>query len=213
MNEDKKRLFNLFQSALKKGDYHSVIKLLVGQIGVLLKTDKQGLINIIKKAGGSIDSKISDEELAQKLSYGLLNKNEIFISELVKLIFKGNSYQNDDASKMALGGVTDPVGLLANGISSGIGALGERAAKKKYGKEIIKLKQESESIDKRTQALRIAQKILVERDLVKAGNYVISQEAQLQIEKKKEKEKTNKIIAGSLGLVSIILIFYFISER
>ena len=72
MNEVQKKLYAKFQSALKKGDKKNLNNLLFEQVGVLLNTNRDGLIAAIRESGGKVESNVSDRDLAQKISLGIV---------------------------------------------------------------------------------------------------------------------------------------------
>lgn len=206
MDAQKKKLFKLFQEAIKKGDNEALSKLLIGQLGILLGTNKRELIELVKESGGKISDSISDKELAEKIAFGLLNKNQFFIDGLIKMVFGEAKFSN-------AGGLIDPVDYLAKGITFGIGAIGEGIANKKYGGQIRAAKKGEEKINKRNQALAIAAEILNKKESRKATAFVLTEEERLQAEKKKEEGKTNLIIYSAIALTIGFIVVFKIAQR
>ena len=207
MNERRKKIYDSFISALKKGDYDAVISLLIDEVGFLLKNDRQLLINLVRESGGKISDNISDNDLALKITYGLLNKYKPFIEKLSKAILKPDRYNADGAS-VAMNVVSDPTTALADGITKGIGAIGKGIGKAKYGKATEKAKKEAEQVRKRTEAIRIAKEMIQKKEEAKIDAMIVQSESNLQEEKKKE-EKKLLIITGSGILISATIFLIY----
>jgi hypothetical protein len=211
MNGRKREIQNSFISALKKQDYDVVISLLIEEVGFILKNDRQLLINIIRESGGRISDSISDDDLALKVTYGLLNKNRAFIEKLSRAILKPE-HTNADGAKVAADVISSPDTALADGISKGIGAIGKGVGRAAYGKKTDKARKESEEIRKRAEAIKLAKEIVRRREEAKIDAMIVQSESNLQAEKEKEKKKIPYILGAGIIISASIFLIYKLSS-
>ena len=203
MNEVQKKLYAKFQSALKKGDKKNLNNLLFEQVGVLLNTNRDGLIAAIRESGGKVESNVSDRDLAQKISLGIISKNEKFINKILFLTFA-------DADSLRYSQI---VGVLSEGISQGIGAIGNKIAEKKYGGDIRKAKAEEDVEARRNNALKLTNILLQKKKENQLVGQVYQEAEVIKSEQAEMKKKTYLIIGGGVAFAVVILIVFSISNR
>lgn len=201
MNENQKKIYAKFQLALKQGDKKALNELLFEQIGYLLNTNRDGLIAAIRECGGKVDSNVSDRDLAQKISLGIISKNENFIKKILMLVFA-------DADSLKYSQIT---GLIAEGVATGIGAIGRAVAEKKYGGDIKQAQSQEDEISRRNKALKLTNYLLQKKKDKQIKGQVAQEFEVIKSEQEKKKQKTNLIISGGIAFAVLILFIYKIS--
>ena len=185
------------KSALKAGDNDAVYAMLVGEIGNLLLKNKSALVQAVRKSGKKISDDISDKELSEIISAGIINKYDIFIKNLLEAIYLEKAkYSN------VIGAAIGAVGQLGSSIASAVGASVQSKQQTKQAKEGTK----QAEVGLKGQRIDLAKDIFASKNALQA--------AKLQAETEKFKSqsgvKTAVTISLAFGGVAIIGIVAFI---
>lgn len=198
MNQEQKKLLNDLNSAIKSDNYDFVIEVLTKEVGTLLLKNKKGLISVIKESGGKVDDDIKDTDLAKMIAYALLNRNKLFINNLIQLIFdEKNEYLNDNVSKY---------------VSTGISAIGNAISDAQFGKAT---KEANADLDRKTkdkQALELVTKFLEKKDEEKLQANLQAKQTDINTQVSKNYAKAVMILGSTLILTLVILGIYKATE-
>lgn len=185
------------KSALKAGDNDAVYAMLVGEIGNLLLNNKLALVQAVRKSGKKISDDISDKELSEIISAGIINKYDIFLKNLLEAIYLEKAkYSN------VLGAAIGAFGQLGSAIATSVGQT-------KQAKESTK--QAKEGTKQAEVGLR-GQKFDLAKDIFASKNALQAAKLQAETEKIKSQSGVKKAVTISLafGGVAIIGIVAFI---
>lgn len=184
------------KSALKAGDNDAVYAMLVGEIGNLLLNNKLALVRAVRKSGKKISDDISDKELSEIISAGIVNKYDIFLKNLLETIYL------EKAKYSNIGGIASAVGQSIGGIANAIGGTLQSKEQTKQSKEGTK----QAEVGLKGQRIDLAKDIFASKNALQA--------AKLQSETEKFKSqsgvKTAVTISLAFGGVAIIGIVAFI---
>jgi len=185
------------KSALKAGDNDAVYAMLVGEIGNLLLNNKLALVRAVRKSGKKISDDISDKELSEIISAGIINKYDIFLKNLLEAIYLEKAkYSNIIGEAISAGG------QMVSAIATSIGQT-------KQAKESTK--QAKEGTKQAEVGLR-GQKFDLAKDIFASKNALQAAKLQAETEKIKSQSGVKKAVTISLafGGVAIIGIVAFI---
>jgi len=187
------------KSALKAGDNDAVYAMLVGEIGNLLLNNKLALVRAVRKSGKKISDDISDKELSEIISAGIINKYDIFLKNLLEAIYLEKSKYSNIAG---LGEAFGAVAQFGSAIATSVGQT-------KQAKESTK--QAKEGTKQAEVGLR-GQKFDLAKDIFASKNALQAAKLQAETEKIKSQSGVKKAVTISLafGGVAIIGIVAFI---
>ncbi len=187
------------KSALKAGDNDAVYAMLVGEIGNLLLNNKLALVRAVRKSGKKISDDISDKELSEIISAGIINKYDIFLKNLLEAIYLEKAKYSNVAG---LGEAISAVGQFGAAIATSVGQT-------KQAKESTK--QAKEGTKQAEVGLR-GQKFDLAKDIFASKNALQAAKLQAETEKIKSQSGVKKAVTISLafGGVAIIGIVAFI---
>lgn len=183
------------KSALKAGDNDAVYAMLVGEIGNLLLNNKLALVRAVRKSGKKISDDISDKELSEIISAGIVNKYDIFLKNLLEAIYL------EKAKYSNIAGLGEGLNL-AGSVVNAIGGTLQAKQQTKQAKEGTK----QAEVGLKGQRIDFAKDIFASKNALQA--------AKLQSETEKFKSqsgvKTAVTISLAFGGVAIIGIVAFI---
>lgn len=192
------------KSALKAGDNDAVYAMLVGEIGNLLLNNKLALIRAVRKSGKKISDDISDKELSEIISAGIINKYDIFIKNLLEAIYLEKAkYSN------VIGEIASAAGQAIGGIANAIGVSVQSKQQTKQAKEGTKQAKEG---TKQAEVGLKGQRVDLAKDIFASKNALQAAKLQAETEKFKSQSgvKTAVTISLAFGGVAIIGIVAFI---
>jgi len=192
------------KSALKAGDNDAVYAMVVSEIGNLLLNNKLALVRAVRKSGKKISDDISDKELSEIISAGIINKYDIFLKNLFDVIYL------EKAKYSNIGGeVVSAIGSGLGGLFGIASTAIQSSAQTKQAKESTK--QAKEGTKQAEVGLR-GQKFDLAKDIFASKNALQAAKLQAETEKIKSQSGVKKAVTISLafGGVAIIGIVAFI---
>jgi len=200
MSEDKLKLYSQFENAVLSGNEILVVDILISELGRLLLNNKLALVDIVRECGKEIPYDISDKQLAEIISIGLINKNKTFLEKLAKLMLseKDKHYYSANGAigstehlkETAKSG--EIVKLVGEGIAVAVTKIGEAKINKDTKKQLKGVKELTERQKKRIEQAEIASKIIAQLTEQKINNInaekqslVANTNRELQIKKKR----------------------------
>lgn len=178
--------------ANKRNDTDAIIQIIGGEVGKLVATDKDALIEGVIHSGFNIPKDISDDDLMKGLANQILNKNKKVINAISELIIKNEQGYSSDAVPVlgAVGEIVSGVGNIVGGAATMVAAKEgtKQAASSKQGKmlEMISAMQQYKAVASQSQSVQQAEA---------------------------EKSKRIFLIVGGISLVVIIAIGGFIMYK
>lgn len=195
MSEDKLKLYSQFQNAVLSGNEILVVDILISELGRLLLNNKIALVDIVRECGKEIPYDISDKQLAEILSIGLINKNKTFLEKLAKLMLLDNEYYHAEDDKKEIANTAKQgkiIQLVGKGIAMATTAIGEKKIKKWKEKELQGVQELTDKQKKRIEQAEIASKIIAKLTEQKINtinseskDLVANTNSELQIKKKR----------------------------
>lgn len=212
MSEDKLKLYSQFENAVLSGNDILVVDILISELGRLLLNNKLALVDIVRECGKEIPYDISDKQLAEILSIGLINKNKTFLEKLAKLMLLDKEYYHAEDDKKEIANTAKQgkiIQLVGKGIAMATTAIGEKKIKKWKEKELKGVQELTDKQKKRIEQAEIASRIIAQLTDQKIKtinsekqNLVLNTNSELQI--KKKRIVIGFVVLGVFGTVAYL---------
>lgn len=199
MNKEQSDFLVAIESAIQSGEHENVLSVLKNEVGLLMSKNKLALIRAVQNSGKNISDEIGDEELANIISSGIINRSNVFIKNLIETIFAEKAtYSN------FIGTIIKFVGSIVKGIGDSIAA----GVKAKSEKTVAEQNVKTEERKLRAAKTELATGII---DVKKKA-----EQAKIDLEAKRIKEVGEKknmvllvsVVAGFLVIGSLVYVGY-----
>ena len=199
MNKAQKDFLVSIENAIQSGELEKVLNVLKSEIGFLMSKNKLALIRTVQNSGKDISDEIGDEELANIISSGIINRNNVFMTNLIETIFAEKAtYSN------FIGTIIKFVGSIVKGIGDSISAGIQAKSEKTVAEQNVK----TEERKLRTAKTELASGIIDVKKRAEQAKVELEAKRTREIGAKKNLVLLAGVVAGFVVVGSLVYVVY-----